>query len=457
MNRHQRRATAKQGKPVGTNAAQAKNHLGILLAQQGRLEEAVGLFREALRLEPKYAEAHNNLGLSLHQSERLGDAIPHYLQALALDPDYAEAHNNVGNALKDQGRLEDAVSHYRRAISLKPAYPEPHHNLGIALAELHKTDDAMLEYRTALSLRPDYVEAYTSLGLLLTEQGSRDEAAAAARQADALAGRPLSPQSHYMLGILLAQCGLKDAARQHLQRCLERDRGDRWGARMLLAGLGLEQLPARAPNALIDRVYARRAGTWDRSVAAGTMTYRGDLLVAEALAQQVGADAKLDILDAGCGTGLVGARIRHLAKRLDGVDLSAAMLAMAKEKGVYDALHQGDLMPFLAGRPGSYDAVTCAATLIHFGDMHPAFGAAAAALRDGGLFVFTLFPNGDDDSFAVHSTPGLAQGGCYAHGRRYVASAAASTGFSVAQLTDEIHEYYAGKPEMGLVAILRRR
>ncbi len=457
MNRHQRRAAAKQAKNADSAAVHAKNQLGIALAQQGRLDEATSVFRQALKLKPDDAATHNNLGLALHQLDRLDEAVPHYLRSLALDPDYAEAHNNLGNALKDQGKLDDAVPHYRRAIFLKPESAEPHHNLGIALAEQRKLDDAMMEYRAALSLRPNYVEAHTSLGLVLAEQGNREGAAAAAQRADALAGTPLSPQSHYTLGMLLAKCGLREAARKHLQYYLQRDTSDRWGARMLLAGLGVEQLPERAPNALIDRIYARRAVTWDRAVAAGPMTYRGDLLVAQALAQSAETNAALDILDAGCGTGLVGARIRHQARRLEGVDLSAAMLAKAKEKGIYDALHRSELLAFLTSRTRDYDAVTCAATLIHFGELGPAFEGVAGALRDGGRFVFTLFPNDDDTPASVHPTPGLAQGGCYAHSRRYVVSAAEAAGFTVESLKDEIHEYYEGKPEVGLVAVLRRR
>ena len=96
----------------------------------------------------------------------------------------------------------------------------------------------------------------------------------------------------------------------------------------------------------------------------------------------------------GCGTGLVGARVRDLAGRLDGIDLSPAMLEKARGKNLYDRLEQNDLLSFLSTHKDSYDAVTRRrTTLIHFGDLRAVFQAVADALRDQGLFVFTLFSN----------------------------------------------------------------
>ena len=60
----------------------------------------------------------------------------------------------------------------------------------------------------------------------------------------------------------------------------------------------------------------------------------------------------LDVLDAGCGTGLCGPLVAPYARRLSGVDLSAGMLARAKEKNVYDALVQGELTEYLRGQHG---------------------------------------------------------------------------------------------------------
>src|SRR5262249_8525440 len=118
---------------------------------------------------------------------------------------------------------------------------------------------------------------------------------------------------------------------------------------------------------------------------------------------------------------------------------------------------QGDLIEFLNAHGESCDAITCAATLIHFGDLRPAFSAAAAGLRDGGLFVFTVFPNDDDgEAVAAGSFAGYAPGGCDRHGRDYVVRLAEATGFAVEALETGVQEYLRGTPTMALVVALRR-
>jgi len=134
------------------------------------------------------------------------------------------------------------------------------------------------------------------------------------------------------------------------------------------------------------------------------------------------------------------------------------MIEKAGEKQIYDRLEQGDLVEFLNSHRECYDVVTCAATLIHFSSLDAPFRAAAAALRNGGLFIFTLFPNEiEPDAVAVESfgSVGGAQGGCFMHGRNYIVRLAEAAGFIVEILDDEIHEYQGDKPQMGLVVALR--
>jgi predicted TPR repeat methyltransferase len=109
--------------------------------------------------------------------------------------------------------------------------------------------------------------------------------------------------------------------------------------------------------------------------------------------------------------------------------------------------------------PCKYDVITSAATLIHFGDLKPVLQAAAAALRDEGTLICTLFPddNEKENGIAVDTATGLAKGGCYRHGRNYIRRVAGETGFSVEMLETAVHEYpQKDQPAMGLVVALRR-
>ena len=167
-------------------------------------------------------------------------------------------------------------------------------------------------------------------------------------------------------------------------------------------------------------------------------------------------DTGLEIMDSGCGTGLVGALVRASAKRLDGIDLSPAMLEKARAKKLYGVLEQADLLSFLSEHADSYDAILAAATLIHFGDLQAVFQAAATCLRRKGLFVFTLFPSEGTD-VAAASNSRLSQNGCFAHSAGYVQRLAADCGFSVPMLEQVLHEYdQDGNPVAGLLAVLQK-
>ena len=134
------------------------------------------------------------------------------------------------------------------------------------------------------------------------------------------------------------------------------------------------------------------------------------------------------------------------------------MLEKAREKGLYDSLHQTDFVSFMSEHRESYDAVLGAATLIHFGKLDAVFQAAAACLRTNGLFVFTLFSiETAEADFAVAANDKLAQSGCYTHSARYVERLAPESGFSVELLNKVVHEHdQNGDPVPGLLVVLRR-
>jgi tetratricopeptide (TPR) repeat protein len=114
------------------------NILGSALQAQGRYQEAVQEFDNAIRLQPNFAEAFNNRGNALKELAQLNrnaanyaSVIASYEDAIRARPEYPVAHFNLGNALKDVGRMDDAVGCYESAISLNPDFPEAHRNLSV--------------------------------------------------------------------------------------------------------------------------------------------------------------------------------------------------------------------------------------------------------------------------------------------------------------------------------------
>jgi len=150
--------------------------LGFSLMRQGKTQEAIAHYAEALRIKPDYAEAHNNLGIILANQGKIQEAIAHFAEALRIAPDYADAHNNLGIILANQGKIQEAIAHYAEALRIKPDYAEAHNNLGAALAGQGKTQEAIGHFAEALRIKPDYADAHNNLGIILANQGKIQEA-----------------------------------------------------------------------------------------------------------------------------------------------------------------------------------------------------------------------------------------------------------------------------------------
>ena len=103
------------------------------------------------------------------------------------------------------------------------------------------------------------------------------------------------------------------------------------------------------------------------------------------------ASNDLAVLDAGCGTGLVGVLLKEAGiSSLTGIDYSPGMLAEAERKGVYDTLHTIDMNNPLTLPSDSFDAVTCIGTFTSTHVKPQAVTELARVTRSGGVLVFTV-------------------------------------------------------------------
>jgi hypothetical protein len=108
------------------------NNLGSALREQGRLEEAVTCYREALRLRDDLPEVLMNLGVVLCDLEQLDDAEACLRRALALRPDWPALHDNLGTVLWRREQQNGALECHEQALRLEPDFAEAHRNRAMA-------------------------------------------------------------------------------------------------------------------------------------------------------------------------------------------------------------------------------------------------------------------------------------------------------------------------------------
>jgi TolB-like protein/Tfp pilus assembly protein PilF len=124
---------------------------GALAWTQGRLEEAIGLYRRALEQDPLSNAAYNNLGLALYSADRFAEAEAAYRKALELAPQVVMARSGFSVTLLAQGRGEEALAEATR---------EPHEMFRLwALVMIHHSLGRNAESDAALrELTEKYAE-----------------------------------------------------------------------------------------------------------------------------------------------------------------------------------------------------------------------------------------------------------------------------------------------------------
>ena len=310
--------------------------LAILLQRDGQLQVADELYRRVLEVAPDHPRALHYAGVLAHQQGRSDHALALIERSLALAPDQADWHNNLGIVLQSDGKLEAAIDAYRRAIALDPGHANAHGNLGVLWRATGKPAEAEAAYRTAIRLNPDHIEAYANLGILLNGLQRTEEAAACYCKVITL--MPRHREARRLLALAHCTLGEIDQAVGVLETWLAEEPRDPIALHMLAACTGRE-VPARASNEFVARTFDSFAASFEAKLE--RLKYRAPALVAAMLADlDLEASKRLHVLDAGCGTGLCGPLLAPYARRLVGVDLSPGMLALAKEKNVYDALVQ---------------------------------------------------------------------------------------------------------------------
>jgi len=392
----------------------ALHFLGVLEHSRGHSEEAVSLIRKAIDQLPGQAGPLNNLGNVLVETQRYDEAVVAYRKSLALAPDSADALNNLATMLRKRGEHAESEALCRKALAVSNDFAQAWYNLALTLLEQGRIDEGLTAHSEAVVRWPRHLQARNAVPKALARLGRLDEAARLYREW--LTTDPDNP-----------------VIQHHLAACEAHD------------------VPERASDAYVERTFDAFAATFDANLSA--LGYRAPQLVADLLGTLLAAPARqFDIHDLGCGTGLCGPMVRAWARDLSGCDLSQGMLGRAERRGVYDSLHHAELVAYMQAHPAAYDALICADTLCYFGELAEAMRAAAAALRPGGVLVFTV------EALAADDAPDytLQSSGRYAHARAFVERCLSAAGLGLRHIGHEVLRMEGGLPVHGwLVAAAR--
>ncbi|KAH8279438.1 hypothetical protein KR026_009582 [Drosophila bipectinata] len=227
------------GVHVNQRNAKLYNNVGHALENDGRFEEALLYFQQAVRIQTDDIGAHINVGRTLNHLKRYAEAEQAYVQAKALfpqakpgvsyhariAPNHLNVFINLANLIaKNQTRLEEADHLYRQAISMRSDYVQAYINRGDILMKLNRTVQAQEVYEQALLYDSENADIYYNLGVVFLEQGKSQQAQVYFNKALELF--PEHEQALLNSAILLQELGGEEArrvSRSRLYKVLAKD------------------------------------------------------------------------------------------------------------------------------------------------------------------------------------------------------------------------------------------
>jgi predicted TPR repeat methyltransferase len=277
-----------------------------------------------------------------------------------------------------------------------------------------------------------------------------DEAGAADLSEQVLELAPDYAPAWFLLGEAREKLEQREGAIAAFRKAREYDPADRQGATLRLTRLGAQAASAM-PLGYLQALYDGYAPRFEQSLV-GALGYRAPDLLLHAMRAHAGERRFATMLDLGCGTGLAGATFRPHCEWLVGVELSSAMLAKARTKGLYDRLVESDISAFLANEAAQgarNELIVAADVLIYVDALAPLVASAARVLAPSGLIAFDVETHDGEGSILRDTLR-------FAHGAAQVRAALAAAGLRLVSLEAAVSRNEKGAPVPGLVVVAER-
>lgn len=380
---------------------------GLLAEKSGNVNGAFELLRRAVNMAPGWGPGLLELALLLARQNQFDEAIQVAKKVHAIEPNNAVVLAGVIDIAHRAGALELAIDFLRHGLRLVPNDPQLRLLLATDLTALKQSPEALALWNGLVSEHPDSPDALlgrlqTFLALDQLDQAQQDAAALLALQPD-------NPVYGYFSEVAHGRT------------------------------------PSQQPPELNAAMFDNMAPTYDRQMVVGS-NYRLPELVAEKLLTER-PDKKFNVLDLGCGTGLLGAYLGRLDGALVGVETSRKMIDQAHLRNVYDKFHTVNLHDALEATPESlYEVIAALDVFTYAGNLTNAIPDAHRILVPGGQLVLSCesAPEAGADML-------LQPTGRFAHRQSHVEALCQSAGFAKVDVEATTLRMDNGQPVPGFV------
>jgi predicted TPR repeat methyltransferase len=385
---------------------------GVMSEKAGNVAGAFQLMQTGLSLAPNWAPGIVVLAQLQARQGQYAEATENAATALQLDSESRVVLDGAIDVAHLTGDFALAASRIRQGLARQPTDAKWRLLLASALGQMEQYDEALALWNGLIADSPEDRAALEGRMHMLLIAGRLEEAALATAHLRTL--DPTNPVYAYY-----------DARAQG-------------------------QTPAHQPAELNRQLFDNAAHFFDAQLVQG-LNYR----LPQQIAKRIIAfypDRKLNLLDLGCGTGLLGAQLGKLQGRLVGVDLSPKMLDQARRYNLYDTLTVADLHDALSEAEATpYDVIVALDVCVYVGDLSQVIPAAWRTLVPGGRLFFSCERGAEDgpDLLLNRSTER------YVHKRSHVESLCRAAGF-VVEVENTVLRTQKGQPAHGFVVMARK-
>ena len=405
---------------INPEHCQALINSGLTLSSLKKYETALLKLNKAIKLDPNASDAWANKGIVHHQLGQYDEALGSYDEAIRLNPNHAESWSNRGNTLGKLERFNEALISFEQAIRLKPGYYQAWSNKGIIFHSLKLHDEATKSYTKAIEINPNYREAYYNRGMTYHVLKHYDKALVEFDKAIELS--PNYAECFFEKSFIYIVFNEHKKAIANLEKAIEYNYEPRDHAEFVLSALNPGQYMRQMPVNFAVELFDSYADRFEKHLV-GDLKYNSPEVMLKMLSGHL--TKKLEILDIGCGTGLVGKLLKPHASKLVGVDLSKKMLEKAKLACDYDGLIEADIDQFLQGCDEKFDLVVAADVFIYIGELASIFQSLSRIIQKGGKFCFTV-EKSEEEAYAL--SPKTLR---YSQSKNYIEGLASQSNFAI--------------------------